>query len=97
MKKDLRLFLRTGALLGGGIGITIFFLMDLLFKDSLSGSWRDAIVNDLNLIFSMELTPDSPLVYITLVLVLLVVVSFGALIGAIFSGIYYRFFRMLNK
>ncbi len=97
MKKDLRLFLKAGALIGGGFGIVVFFLMDILFNDSLGGSWRDAIVNDMNLLFSINLSPNSLLVYLTFAFILGVVVLFGALIGVLFSGIYYRFFRMLNK
>ena len=97
MIKNMKLFLSAGALLGGSLGVAVFFLMDYLFRDSLGGSWKDAIVNDLHLLLSIEVNPNSPFVYLTYAFIIGIVVLFGALIGALFSIVYYRFFRMLNR
>ncbi|RMG70706.1 MAG: hypothetical protein D6710_06945 [Nitrospirae bacterium] len=97
MDRELRAFLKVGLIAGAILGVTVFFLMDFLFADSLGGSWKDAVVNDLSVLFSLKLSPESPLVYLMLFFTLIVVVLFSSLLGLAFSAIYYRFFRMLNR
>lgn len=89
--------LLTGGIIGGVLAVVISVLMDFMVSDSLQGTWRDAIVNDLQHFMSLSLDPDSIVVYVMFVLVLLFLAAIGAGIGAAFSYTVYRFLEMLSS
>ncbi len=85
-----------GSIVGGLLSVTISLLMDYLFADALQGTWRDAIANDLNRLFSINASPDSIIVYILFGIILLVLFGIGAILGSLFSLLIYRFFKFLE-
>lgn len=89
-------YLFIGAVLGGVISIGISLLMDVLFADSLEGTWRDAIVHDLHNFLSISTTPDSIIVFAVLGVILLILGGFGALMGFIFTFFIVKFFSLMR-
>lgn len=86
-----------GALLGAVMTIVVSLLMDVLYADALNGTWRDAIVLDLNRYFSVSLSPDSLVVYMIFGLILLILSVFGAVIGIVFVLLIYKFLAFLTS
>jgi hypothetical protein len=86
-----------GSLLGGGMSATIFFLLDVLFADMEQGTWRDAIARDLSSMFSGSVGIDSPAVWAVYMVVLAVLMGFGAFMGIVFFMFLERFFAFLKK
>lgn len=97
-KRELtRRALLAGGIAGGVLSVVISVLMDFMVSDSLQGTWRDAIVNDLERFMSISLSPDSFITYILFVLVLLLLAVIGAAIGAVFAYIVFRFLEILSS
>ncbi|HEB02517.1 MAG TPA: hypothetical protein ENI12_04715 [Nitrospirae bacterium] len=92
-----RIVVIAGAVGGGVLSLTTSLLMDYLFADSLTGSWREAIAGDLQRAFSLSLSPDSATVYILFIVVLAFMASVGAGIGAFFALIVNRFLNFLES
>ncbi|NOY38869.1 MAG: hypothetical protein GXO95_01120 [Nitrospirae bacterium] len=90
-------FLIIGSVAGGILSLSVFLLMDILYADALQGTWRDAIVRDLQNFFSVTSSPDSPVVYIIYIIILLVLIAFGALLGFVFSFFIHKFFLFLGS
>ncbi len=86
-----------GASAGAVLSLVTSLLMDLLFADSLQGTWREAIVNDLHSVFSITMAPDSVFVYLLFVLVMAFISLVGAGIGAFFALIVYKFISFLES
>jgi hypothetical protein len=86
-----------GAIAGALLAITVALLMDVIYADALQGTWRDAIAHDLGALLSLNVSPDSILVYGLFLLVLLFLGSFGAFLGMVFSFIVYRFLSFLGS
>ena len=97
MDRAKKLFLKVGAVSGALLGTVIFFMMDLLFSDSLNQGWREAAANDVNLSLSINVDSNSPLVYLVLLCTFILIVVISSIMGMAFSFLYYRFFKMLNK
>lgn len=93
----LRRYIVTGAIIGGLLSLSISLLMDVLFADSLNGTWRDAIVSDLNNFFKIKTSTGSPLVYLILGVILLVLSGFGAFMGMIFASFIFKFLSFLKE
>lgn len=89
-------YLFIGAVIGGVVSIAISLLMDVLFADSLEGTWRDAIVHDLQRFLSISTTTDSLLVFAVLGIVLLILGGFGAFMGFIFAFFIVKFFSLMR-
>ncbi|NOY64478.1 MAG: hypothetical protein GXO97_03655 [Nitrospirae bacterium] len=92
-----RKFLLIGSLIGGLLSVAIALLMDILFSDALQGTWRDAISHDLHNFFSLNTTPDSIIVYVIFIFILLILFVIGALFGSIFTMLIYRFMKFLGS
>jgi len=89
-------YLLFGAIIGGIISLSISILMDTLYAD-IQGTWREAIAKDLYTFFSLQVSPESLIVYIVFVFVLGILTAFGAFMGFIFSFFLYRFFSFLSS
>jgi hypothetical protein len=96
-KKFLRKALLAGGIIGGSLSVVISVLMDFMASDALQGTWRDAIVNDLQMFMSISITPDSITAYALFFLVMVFLAAVGAGIGAVFSYTVYRFLEMLSS
>ncbi len=96
-RKKARRILIIGSIAGGALSLTVTLLMDVLYADSLQGTWRDAIARDLQNFFSVAASPDSLVVYVVYFLIILVLTAFGALLGVVFSFMVYRFFLFLGR
>lgn len=96
-RKKAKKFLLIGAVTGGILSLIITLLMDVMFADSLQGTWRDAIAKDLNSLLSLRVSPQHVLVYIVFLFVLAILTSFGAFMGFIFSFFLYKFFDFLSS
>lgn len=90
-------FLLGGAIVGGIMSLSISLMMDMLFADSLQGTWRDAIAKDLNTIFSLGVSSKSIIVSLVFVVILAILSAFGAFLGYIFSFFLYKFFGLLSR
>ena len=96
-QKRARKFLVSGAIVGGIISLTITLLMDMLYADSMSGTWRDAIAKDLNSLLSLGVSSKSLIVMAVFLLILALLSAFGAFMGYIFSFFLYKFFEFLGS
>ena len=96
-KKRKKTVVIVGAVFGGSISLMTSILMDFLFADSLTGTWREAIVNDVHRAFSVTLSPDSFIVYILYILVIAFLVVIGAVIGGLFALIVNKFLNFLES
>ena len=94
--RSVKRYLAVGAVIGGIISIRISLLMDSLFSDALKGTWRDAIVSDLNKFFHFQTSPDTLIVYLIFGIILLILGGFGALMGVIFTFFIIKFFALLK-
>ncbi len=90
-------FLLFGAIIGGLSSLAVSILMDLQFADALKGTWRDAIAKDLNTFLSLGVDSHSLIVNIVFLLVLGMLMAFGAFLGFIFSFFLYKFFSFLSS
>ena len=90
---------RKALLIGAGIGavlsLFISLMMDVLASGQAQGTWRDAIVNDLDMFMSITISPDSAMAYVLFLLVMVFMAAIGGAIGALFSYIVFRFLEML--
>jgi hypothetical protein len=86
-----------GSLIGGGLSAAIFFYLDYMFADLQHGTWRDAIAKDLNTLFSASVGTESIAVIVVYVLVLAILVAFGAFMGIVFCLFLERFFMFLKS
>ncbi|RMG05406.1 MAG: hypothetical protein D6726_01360 [Nitrospirae bacterium] len=85
-----------GAVFGAVVGFVSTVSMDVLYKDALQSSWKEAIAHDLKAAFSVTLSPDSPLVLLALVLIVLSITLFGAFAGYIFGFLVQWFFMLFD-
>jgi hypothetical protein len=90
-------FLLGGAIVGGIMSLSISLMMDMVFADSLQGTWRDAIAKDLNTMFSLGVSSGSIVVTLVFIFILALLSAFGAFMGYIFSFFLYKFFGLLNR
>ena len=90
-------FLLGGAIVGGIMSLSISLMMDMLFADSLQGTWRDAIAKDLNTMFSLGVSSGSIVVTLVFIFILALLSAFGAFMGYIFSFFLYKFFGLLSR
>lgn len=96
-RRRLKRFLIAGAVAGAILTIAISLFMDVLYADVLGGTWRDAIVKDLMTFFSVSVSSGSFVVTVTFLFILLVLGSFGAAAGVMFTVFVYRFLELLLK
>jgi len=95
--KGLKTVLLVGASIGAILSVTFTVLMDALYADSLGGTWRDAIVHDMHSMFSVTYAPDSFVVTVLYILIILLLALFGALMGALFTTFAYKFLSLLTR
>ena len=96
-QKRARKFLLGGAIVGGIMSLSVSLMMDMLFADSLQGTWRDAIAKDLNTMFSLGVSSKSIIVGLVFIFILAILSAFGAFMGYIFSFFLYKFFGLLSR
>ena len=96
-RKRAKKFLLGGAIVGGIMSLSISLMMDMLFADSLQGTWKDAIAKDLNTIFSLGVSSESIIVGLAFIFILAILSAFGAFMGFIFSFFLYKFFGLLSR
>lgn len=95
--EKLRRFLLAGALVGAAVGIAISPLMDVLGTVPFQGAWRDTIVEDMKVLFSLSLPRESVLVTAAFIVIILVLALFGSLMGMLLSFVIHRVFSILLK
>lgn len=96
-RRRLKRFLFIGMILGACLSIGISLLLDPLYGDSLGGTWRDAIVRDLQTFLSLSVSEDSILVTVIFLLILAILGLFGAFMGLIFTFFVYKFFSVILR
>ncbi len=96
-ERGLRIALFVGAAAGFVLGIAITLLMDTLYAGSLGGTWQDAISNDLNNLFSLDIEPGGLITQVVLAFIIVVHGAFGAFMGAVFSVFVFKLLQMLTK
>lgn len=96
-RKRAKKFLLGGAIVGGIMSLSISLMMDMLFADSLQGTWKDAIAKDLNTIFPLGVSSESIIVGLAFIVILAILSAFGAFMGFIFSFFLYKFFGLLSR
>jgi len=83
--------------LGAVTGLFSVLSMDIFYSDALKGTWRDAISRDLMTVFSMAISPESPAVLLVYLLIILLIMGFGALAGYVFGFIIQKVFLLLDS
>lgn len=87
---------RVGLILGFISGILVGLTMDLLFKDSLGGTWSQAVSHDLTQILGRPVNPDSPLVILGVIFLIALIGIIGSFIGGVVGIFLYRLFTLLK-
>jgi hypothetical protein len=95
--RRLKVVLLVGAVGGAVMSIAITLLMDVLYAESLGGTWRDAIAKDLQSLFSVSYSPDGFIVTAFFIVIIVILAGFGALLGAMFSTFVYRLIALLTR
>jgi len=86
-----------GALGGALATVAMALLLDTIYGDALGGSWREAIVHDLETFLNWSVEPQDAVVSLLLALTMLLLAVFGGLMGVAFSFFLYRFFQFLRE
>lgn len=94
--RKLKLVLLLGALGGAALSVAIALLMDVLYADSLGGTWRDAIAGDAEKLFSVSLSPEGLVVTLLFIVILAILGAFGALMGMMFSVFVFKLIGLLT-
>lgn len=97
LAKRKKIVVLIGASIGALLSLVTSLLMDFLFADSLQGTWRDAIVSDLQRLTSHSYSPESVFIYLLFILVLAFLAAMGAGIGAFFALIVHKFISFLES
>lgn len=88
-------------LIGSGVGailsVAVALLMDSVYADTLKGTWRDAIAKDIGKLFHSTFSPDSFIVYVFFLLILLALAAIGGFFGAAGSVFIYRFLKFMGE
>ncbi len=95
-KRQTRQLLIGGGIVGAVLTLVVSVLMDFLYSDALQGTWRDAIVHDMDLYFQIQLEPNSFPVYVIFALVFFFLSLIGAVIGMVFMIILHKFLKILT-
>lgn len=96
-RKKLKKLIWASAALGALASIGIALMMDIMFADSLGGTWRFAISDDFQALFARDYPPESLPVTLVFIGIMLVLGLFGALMGTVFVAFIYKFIQMLVK
>ena len=86
-----------GGAFGGVLSVVISVLMDYLASDAMQGTWRDAIVMDMERYFSLTISPDGFVAYVLFVLIMLLLAAIGAAMGAAFGLLIHKFMSVLES
>ncbi len=93
--------LRNAVIIGAGIGALVSLgaalSMDMVFSDTLQGTWRDAAAKDVTKMFGPSCGQSYVAVTLVLVVVMGFLAAFGALLGAAAGLAMNRFFKLLLK
>jgi hypothetical protein len=93
--------LKKAVVIGAGIGAIITLgaalSMDIVFSDTLQGTWRDAAAKDVTRMFGQACGQNYVAVTLVLVVVMGFLAAFGALLGAAAGLAMNRFFKLLLK
>jgi len=95
--KGLRKAVLVGAILGALTSLGAALSMDVLFSDSLQGTWRDAATKDVTRMFGPACGSNAFAVTLVLVLVMGFLAAFGAVLGAAAGLFANRFFKFVLK
>lgn len=96
-RRRLKRFLFIGMILGACLSVGVSLLLDPLYSNSLGGTWRDAIVRDLQTFLSLSVSEDSILVTVIFLFILAILGLFGAFMGLIFTFFVYKFFSVILR
>jgi hypothetical protein len=96
-RRRLKLVLLFGAVGGAILSVVVTLLMDVLYAESLGGTWRDAIAKDLHSMFQVSYPPDGFVVTVLFVVIIAILALFGALLGAMFSTFVFRLITLLTR
>ncbi|HTP04804.1 MAG TPA: hypothetical protein VMM54_06585 [Nitrospirota bacterium] len=93
--------LKIAVVIGAGIGAIVTLgaalSMDIVFSDTLQGTWRDAAAKDVTRMFGPACGQNYFAVTLVLVIVMGFLAAFGALLGAAAGLAMNRFFKLLLK
>lgn len=95
--KGLKKSIIIGAALGALASLGIALSIDVLFSETLRGTWRDAAAKDVTRMFGPACGQNWFAVTLVLTFVMGFLAAFGALMGVIAGVIMNRFFRFLTK
>jgi len=93
--------LKKAVIVGAGIGALVSLgaalSMDIVFSDTLQGTWRDAAAKDVTRMFGPACGKNYFAVTVVLMIVMGFLAAFGALLGAAAGLAMNRFFKLLLK
>ncbi|BAU23686.1 hypothetical protein THC_1318 [Caldimicrobium thiodismutans] len=88
---------KLGFIIGFILGIAVAFMLDFAFRDTLGGTWFDAVSQDLSRIMKKEISKDSPLVFIGVTSVIMFIGLIGGILGGIAAKIVFEFLNSLDS
>lgn len=95
--RGLRKAVIIGACIGALISLGAALSMDIVFSDTLQGTWRDAAAKDVAKMFGPACGKNYFAVTLVLVIVMGFLAAFGAFLGAAAGLAMNRFFKLLLK
>lgn len=88
---------KLGFIIGFILGIAVAFMLDFAFRDTLGGTWFDAVSQDLSRIMKKEISKDSPLVFIGVTSVIMFIGLIGGILGGVAAKIVFEFLNTLDS
>jgi hypothetical protein len=85
-----------GFIAGFIFSIIVCFFLDIAFRDSLGGTWLDAVAHDLSLLLKREIPKNSILVIAVVSLIFMLLGFLGGLMGGVAGIIISKFFESLD-
>ncbi len=97
MKPIVKISLISGCIFGAVLGITVALLLDFMTGGVLGGGWYEAVRHDIGLIFGDQWADRQWFVYSGIVIVIAMISTIGAIIGAFFGVIVGKVFSVMMR
>lgn len=86
-----------GFIIGFLLGIAVAFMLDFAFRDSLGGTWFDAVAHDLSRLLGRPVQKDEYIVFIVVTSIFMVIGLIGGLLGGVASKFIFDFLDSLDS
>ncbi len=88
---------KLGFIVGFIFGVAVAFMLDFAFRDSLGGTWFDAVAKDLSKLLNREISKDSPLVFFCVTTIIMIIGLISGFLGGLAAKIVFAFINSLDQ